>query len=70
MKFSACPFCGMDCAVSLDEERNPFTSNYYVECGSCLARGPMYSNQRAAIDGWEKRIELTRFAIPAGVVSR
>lgn len=60
IKIRACPFCGETKEVYLMEEN--ITASlledrciYYMECYSCLSRGPKEGVQMVAISGWNNR---------------
>jgi Lar family restriction alleviation protein len=52
-KLKPCPFCGESEEFIIHSYDHPY---YHVECGNCLARGPIAEdNKNNAIVAWNKR---------------
>ena len=49
---NGCPFCQENVIVIVKSTR-PAMPGFQAECDNCGARGPIYENKEAAIEGWE-----------------
>jgi Lar family restriction alleviation protein len=47
-----CPFC-QEKVIKVVKSVPPAMKGFQVECDNCGARGPIYENKEAAIEGWE-----------------
>ena len=47
-----CPFC-QDNAIHVVKSAPSAMEGLQVECSNCGARGPIYENKEAAIEGWD-----------------
>ena len=53
IELSNCPFCGSDNVYIIHKMSR---ANYHkIECGQCLAKGPVSVNIEFAISGWNGR---------------
>ena len=49
-----CPFCGGEAEIN---DRGFFTTETFVECMECLARGEEFYTEAEAIAAWNRRVE-------------
>lgn len=49
---NGCPFCREKVIVVI-ESNSPNLVGKQVQCDNCGARGPIYEDERQAIDSWE-----------------
>jgi len=51
-----CPFCGDDDPL-VQADSSGGRVDYYVECGSCRAQGPVASSDEEAIRLWNRNVD-------------
>jgi len=57
-----CPFCGTSCLVKIwahDHTGDGEGSDARVQCGRCLAQGPIMDSVPSAVRGWNMRREVS-----------
>lgn len=47
-----CPFC-QEHVIIIIKSNPPAMDGFQAECDNCGARGPIYENEKEALNGWE-----------------
>jgi hypothetical protein len=58
-----CPFCGTSCLVKIwadDPDGDGEGQDARVQCGNCMAEGPVTDSIRSAVGAWNMRREVCR----------
>lgn len=50
-----CPFCEEKENITMNSYRSNGREWFFVQCGECLACGPVAANEKLAFDAWSRR---------------